>query len=70
VRTVNRNIVATSDRFIIGASSRQMETLVKDCGLTDTQYSERVSVDVMSSSADESFVRFQCKHPPKYFYVD
>jgi hypothetical protein len=51
---VNRNIVVTSDRFIIGASARQMEALVEDCGLTDMQYSQRVSVDVMSSNFDES----------------
>jgi hypothetical protein len=39
VRTVNCYIAATSDRFIIGSSERQMEALVTDCGLDKLAYS-------------------------------
>ena len=62
VRAVNRNIAATADRFIIGPSQRQLESLVEDCGIDKMPYSERVVVEIVRANEKESLVKFERIH--------
>lgn len=68
VRMVNRNIAATSDRFVISSSDRQIKSIVDDCGLAAMEYTKRVAVDVIKANTGEPLVRVQRRHPPMYFY--
>jgi len=70
VRTINRNIAATAERFIIGSSERQMRSLVRDCAIDKLPYEERVVVEIAKSNENESLIKFARKHPPKYFYPE
>jgi hypothetical protein len=66
VRTVNQNIAANSDRFIMGRSRSQLESIVKKSASTDFEPGERFSVEERTSP-DESFMKFKI-HPRRYFY--
>jgi uncharacterized protein DUF4238 len=67
VRTVNYNIAANSDRFIMGPNRRQLEAIVDKSGCVKPELGERFSVDLIKADENESFLKFTI-HPRRYFY--
>jgi len=67
VRTVNYNIAANSDRFIMASNRRQLEAIVVKSGCMGPEPGERFSVDVVKANQSESFLKLTI-HPRRYFY--
>jgi hypothetical protein len=68
VRTVNHNIAANSDRFIMGSNRRQLEAIVEKSGCVNPEPGERFSIDFLKTDENESLLKFTIR-PRRYFYV-
>ncbi len=67
VRTVNLNIAANSERFIMGASRVQLENVVSRSASQEEESTPRFTVETVESDDDGSLQKLS-SHPRRYFY--
>lgn len=67
VRTVNLNIAANSERYILGADRLQLETVVRKSGSQEMDQDERFNIEVIRPDQDNTFMKFVMK-PRRCFY--
>jgi hypothetical protein len=67
VRTINHNVAAHSERFVMAASREHLETVIARSGCTAMEPRGRYSAEVIKPDADNTFNVFTIL-PSRYFY--
>jgi len=67
VRTVNHNIAANSERFIMAADRPQLEAVVEKSGSRLMDQGDRFTIEVIREGMEDSFIKFAMK-PRRHFY--
>ena len=67
VRTINQNVAANSERFIMGPARVQLEDIVSSSGSTDADASPRFTFETVEADADSSLQKMTF-HARRSFY--
>jgi len=67
VRTINHNVAANSDRFVMGSDLTQLEAVVKKSGCEGLETGERFSIEIIEENEDSRYTKFT-NLPRRYFY--
>ncbi len=68
VRTVNKNIAADSDRFIMGPVLSQLQKIVEQSGSTEVDATPRWTTEIVRQD-DDGLLRKFTMNPTRYFYA-
>ncbi len=67
VKTVNMNVAANSERFVMGASKEQLEVIVARSQCSDIREREKYEVDVIRVAKDDSLIRLSSIRSPNFY---